>query len=100
MADLGSGLDRPSGDYTLRCLGAAELELWHRGRKLPVKGEMLRGAFDRAGIQLKPGQGLLLDRELARRVIEETVVLLTLDEVRIREAKNILCLSLQPSDRS
>lgn len=81
-------------DYSVKCSAPEVLELWHRGRKLPVRAPAIREALGSAGVRLQPGQVLLADREWARHRIEESLVGLSLEEFQIREGKAVLLRAL------
>ena len=100
VARNGSALDLSQAEFTVSCRSDHELELRFKGRALPVRASVMRDAFERAGIQLQPGQTILAYREVARRCIEETLMALSLDEFRIREAKSVLLQSLHTSEGS
>ena len=94
IAELGSALDLSRSEFAVKCPTWEEMELWRRGRKLPVNVRAFRKALETAGVQLQPGQVLLADREWARRMIEESLVTLSLEELRLREGKAILLRAL------
>jgi len=100
VARNGSALDLSQAEFTVSCRSDHELELRFKGRALPVSASVMRDTFARAGIRLQPGQTILADREVARRCIEETLMALSLDEFRIREAKSVLLQSLHASEGS
>lgn len=100
MAERGSVLDRSDPEFRVKCLPHREPELWHGRQKLPVQSGLLRRTFEKAGVTLEPGQLLVADRDLATRLVEESLVAFSLQELRIREAKNTLLLSLRDPSMS
>jgi len=94
VAGRRSVLEPAESDYSVKCSAPEAMELWHRGRKLPVRPRAIREALGSAGVRLQPGQVLLADREWARRRIEESLVGLSLEEFRIREGKAALLRAL------
>jgi len=95
IAEQGSVPEVTDDDYAVMCPARGELEVRHRGGKLPVDARIFLEDLGAAGVDLEPGQVLLADRDWARRKIEESLVGLTLEEVRIREAKGALLRALQ-----
>lgn len=79
---------------SVSCLENRDFELRIQGRSIPVKASVLRDAIEGAGIRLEPGQTVVTDRDLTRRCIEETLVALSLEEFRLREAKTMLLQAL------
>ena len=81
-------------EFVVRVSPEGEWELRHRGQKTPVLPERLREDFAAAGVALEAGQILLADRDLARRIVEESVVAYSLEEFRLRVAKAALLRTL------
>jgi len=94
IAERGGLWDLSRADFTVRYTDLEGLELWYRGRKLPANVRLLRETLEAGGVCLEPGQVLLADREWAGRVIEESLVGLSLEEFRIRERKTALLRAL------
>lgn len=94
IAERGEVQDLSRADFTVRCPEPGSLELWYRGRRLSADVRLLRETLGTAGVSLRPGQVLLADREWARRVIEESLVGLSLEELRLREGKAALLRAL------
>ena len=94
IAERGDVQDLSRADFTVKCPQRESLELWYRGQKLPADVRLLRESLGAAGVSLRPGQVLLADREWARRVIEESLLELSLEEFRVRERKTSLLRSL------
>lgn len=82
---------------SVACLENQGFELRIQGRAIPVKASVLRDAVASAGIRLEPGQTIVPDRDLSRRCIRETLVDLSLEEFRLREAKSMLLQALYRS---
>ncbi len=87
MAERGSALDPDSSDFWVNRSAEGEIELWHRGRKLPICARYLEGAFETAGVVLEPGPPILADRELVRLSVEESLLAYAVQELRLRETK-------------
>jgi hypothetical protein len=94
MAERGTTPDLGEVDFAVVCPREGEPDLRFQGRKLPVQGRLLRDCLGRAGIRLQPAQVLLMDPELGRRCVEESLVMLSVEEFRIRQAKASLLQSL------
>ena len=94
IAEHGCVPDLESSEFSVKCPAPGIIELWHRGRKLPADVRAFREALESAGVQLQPGQVLLGDRQVARRLVEESLVALSLEEFRIREGKTVLLRAL------
>jgi len=90
MAERGSGLDPDASDFWVKRSSEGEIELWRRGKKLPICARHLEGAFEAAGVVLEPGQMILADPELVRRSVEESLLGYALQELRLRETKSEL----------
>lgn len=95
MAQLGTVFRPDPRDFVVRRDPGGEVELWHRGRRLSISPEPLREAFEAAAVEVEPGQVLLADRELVRRVAQESLLGYTLRELRLREAKADLFRALE-----
>jgi len=87
MAERGSALDPDASDFWMKRSPEGEIELWHRGKKLPVCARHLEGAFETAGVVLESGEPILVDRELVRRSVEDSLLGCALQELRLRETK-------------
>lgn len=94
IAEHGSVPELERSDFSVKCAAPGRIELWHRGRKLLADVRAIREALESAGVRLQPGQVLLADRELARRLVEESLVALSLEEFRIREGKTVFLRAL------
>ena len=94
IANHGNILEYGGAEFLLKCTVSGELELWRGGKRLGMKCGSLRAMFDKAGVHVEPGQLILVDNSLARRAAEESLVALTLEELRIREEKKALLLAL------
>jgi hypothetical protein len=94
MAEHGSTLDSTGSEFLIKAPYRNGIELWHRGAMLPIETQPLRHALKTAGVELEPGQALLADLELAREVIEESLVTCSLEEFRLRERKSALLRTL------
>ena len=94
IAERGGVWDLSRADFALKCTEPEKLELWYRGRKLPVDVRLLGQPLGTAGVCLEPGQVLLADREWVKQVLEESLVGLTLEEFRVRERKTALLRAL------
>jgi hypothetical protein len=66
--------------FLLRISGTGEHLLMQGGQPVPVNGPFLAYQFWTAGIELVPGQILLLEPELARDAIEEALGQLALEQ--------------------
>jgi hypothetical protein len=95
VAMHGSVKDLSRSEFSVKCPAPKEMELWHRGRKLPVNARVFRDPLEAAGVELQPGQVLLADREWAREMVEESLAALSLEELRIRDGKDVLMRTLQ-----
>lgn len=94
MAEHGSVLNPAGPEFLIKAPYRNEIELWHRDTMLPIETQPLRHALEAAGVALEPGQALLADPELARQVIEESLVTCSLKEFRLRETKSALLRTL------
>lgn len=94
QAELKKDPDPRSADLVMRVLAEGEAELWHRGIRIPVDSRPLRDAFLEAGVAPASGQALLVDPELARHAIEESLVEWSLQELRLRRTKSLLLRTL------
>jgi hypothetical protein len=94
VAEQGNVPDLTGPDFSVACPAPGEIEVRHLGGKLPVDARCFLRDLGAAGVDLVPGQVLLVDRDWARRKIEESLVGLTREEVRIREAKSALLRAL------
>lgn len=90
MAERGSVLSPDSSDFWVKHSSQGEMELWHRGKRMPVSTRHLESAFETAGLALQPGQRILADRELVRRCVSESLLDYALQEFRLREMKGEL----------
>jgi hypothetical protein len=97
VAERGAVPDPSSPGYVVTVSQEEVVELWRRVRKLRTETRVLRNSFERAGVRLQPGQGILADRDLARLWVEESLVALSLEEFRLRQAKAELLRSLDES---
>lgn len=95
MAEHGSIVDPNASDFVVKTTSEGELELWHRGRRMPVLPQPLQEVLGAADVALEPGQMLLADRGFARRIIEESLVRYSLEEFRLREIKSALLRTLE-----
>ena len=86
--------DCGESDFVIRARGREGIELWRGGTKLPVESRALREALESGGVVLLSGQALLADPELAREVMEESLVQCSLEEFRLREKKSLLLRNL------
>lgn len=77
---------------------AAEPSVRHLGRTLPVSGPYLRHLFGGAGVELAPGQVILLDAGIVRNVVEEALVAIGREEAEIRDQKMKLVAAHLASD--
>ncbi len=94
IAEHGCVPDLERSEFSVKCPGPGSMELWHRGRMLPADVRVFRDALESAGVQLQPGQVLLADRQFARRLVEKSLLALSLEEFRIREGKTALLRAL------
>ena len=87
---LSTGLD-PWKDalqsFLLEVTAGGDHVLLHAGLPIPVDGFHLEQLFEKAGIELRPGQILLLDAELARTAIEEALGALALEQALAERAR-------------
>ena len=87
---LSTGLD-PWRDalqsFVLEVSAAGDHVLLHAGMPIPVDGFHLEQLFEKGGIELRPGQILLLDAELARTAIEEALGELALEQALAERAR-------------
>jgi len=95
VAERGATPDPAGVEFAVVPTREGEPELRFRGRKLPVQGRLLRESLDAAGVRPQPAQVLLVDSELGRRCVEEALVMLSVEEFRIRQAKAALLRALQ-----
>lgn len=94
MAEHGSWLDSAGSEFLIKAPRRNEIELWHGDTMLPIETQPLRHALESGGVVLEPGQALLADPELARQVIEESLVTCSLKEFRLRQTKSALLRTL------
>lgn len=94
IAERGGVQDFSGAEFAVRCPGPESLELWHRGRKVSADVPLLRQTLRTAGVRLQSGQVLLADREWVRQSIEESLLELSLEELRIRQEKTSLLRAL------
>lgn len=87
MAQCGSVPDPEPSDFWVQTSPEGEIEVWHRGKRLPLCDRQLEGAFEASGVVLEPGQRILVVRDLVRRSVEESLLNYALQEFRLREAK-------------
>jgi len=95
MAERGVVFRPDPREFVVRRDHGGEMELWHRGKRLSISPEPLPEAFEAAAVEVEPGQVLLADRELVRRVAQESLLGYTLRELRLREAKADLFRALE-----
>lgn len=95
IAEHGSVLDPSASDFVIKVSPNEGPELWYRGRRIPICPQPLREALELTGLELEPGQVLLSDQELARRIVEESLVRYSLEEFRLREMKSALLRTLE-----
>jgi hypothetical protein len=95
IAERGATPDLAELEFAIVCTGEGDPELRSRGRKLPVQGGFLRDCLSGAGVRLQPAQMLLADPDLVRRCVEESLVRLSVEEFRVRQAKADLLQTLQ-----
>ena len=69
-----------SRSFLLEVTAGGEPRLSHAGLPVPVDGLHLEELFGKAGIELRPGQVLLLDAELARIAIEHALTRLAVEQ--------------------
>ena len=78
------------GGFTCEVDGRLEHTLGFKGRPLPVNGRYLEHLLSRAGVDLLPGQVLLLDTQLAREVIDDAIEELDRDHERLSRDRSRL----------
>jgi hypothetical protein len=94
MAEHGCVPNPDAFEFVVRVSPEGESELRHRGQTIPILPERLREDFAAAGVALEAGQVLLAERDLARRIVEESIVAYSLEEFRLRVAKAALLRTL------
>jgi len=73
-----------------------ETAVRHREKTLPVSESYLRSLFKAAGVELVPGQVLLLDAVIVRLLVEEALGAVSREETQLRDAKSrLLCASIE-----
>lgn len=88
---LSSGLN-PWKDVTqsfvLEVTADGDIRLYHADHPVSIDGVHLEQLFETAGVDLRPGQILLLDAELAKRAIEEALGKLALEQAIAEHARD------------
>jgi hypothetical protein len=87
MAERGTVPDPDASDFWVQCSSDEEIELWHRGKRLPIRARYFESAFESAGVVLEPGEWILADPELVRGGVEDSLLACALQELRLREMK-------------
>jgi len=72
--------------------------VWYAGRSLPVSGSYFESLLTEAGVELAPGQVILLDAALARNLCEEALSRNGFQEAILRQEKRVLTAACMAAD--
>lgn len=76
--------------FAASATAGGELVVRHRGRVLPVSGSYLAFLFEEAGMELAPGETILLDAALSKDLAEEALARIGLAEAQVGQEKALL----------
>src|ERR1043165_168605 len=95
-AGLGPDEDRPQA-FELRAGRVREHSVVLGDRPVPVNGPYLEAVLDEAGLELAPGQVILLEAELVRDLVEEALGRIAHDQARAEKERAELEAILEPA---